>query len=99
VSRAAYWQECVATAAEECGASLTKEQAEYIGGACEGAHENYGMAFHSPPAGEHMRNEILELKRELSAERAKVICVPCNGKGSSRNGRCWKCNGEGRHAP
>ena len=44
-----YWEECVANAAEECGAVLTDEQVSVIAEAASAAHKNYGMAFYSPP--------------------------------------------------
>ena len=40
-----YWEECISTAADECGLKLTKEQLKYLADAAEGGHENYGMAF------------------------------------------------------
>jgi len=54
MDRSEYWEECIATAAEECGAALTPEQIECIAGAAESCHENYGMAFYSPPAGDRI---------------------------------------------
>lgn len=44
-----YWQECLSNAAQECGVTLAPEQLAYLAEAVEGAHENYGMAFYSPP--------------------------------------------------
>ena len=59
-----YWKECIATAAEECGATLTQEQIESIAGAAESCHENYGMVFYSPPA----RDRISAIERECNAK-------------------------------
>ncbi|MFT3806067.1 hypothetical protein [Arenimonas sp.] len=71
-----YWSECVAIAAEECGATLTAEQIEHIAGSVEGAHENYGMAFYQPPASDRIgdierdwRKKLDDLQREFDAYR------------------------------
>lgn len=55
-----YWQECIAVAAEECELTLNKEQLEYIADAVENSHENYGMAFYSPPNSDRLE----AIKRE-----------------------------------
>ena len=95
-----YWQECVEIAAKDCGAKLTKEQIESIAGDVQSAHENYGMAFYSPPAGEQERSEVKRLERELQEERSKVRCNACRGAGGSGSDdyftECHKCRGEGR---
>lgn len=44
-----YWKECISIAADECDLSLTKEQLDYLASSVEGGHDNYGMAFYSPP--------------------------------------------------
>jgi len=102
-----YWTECVSIAAEECGLPMTQEQLEHVAGAVEGAHECYGMAFYSPPAGEHLSSEISRLKKELADERSKVVCGSCGGSGRLKyntgpwavDSHCSRCNGEGRHKP
>ena len=48
-----------------------------------------------------------DLERQLRAEREKVHCRACNGRGRiiddvgyrSSNSQCFKCNGEGKHKP
>ena len=102
-----YWTECVEAAFEEAAISATPEQVEAVAGAVEVSHDNYGMAFYTPPSGEHLRSEIDTLKRELADERRKVICKECRGRGSitingpyhSATSSCWKCGGDGRHLP
>ena len=64
MDRSDYWKECISTAAEECGATLSKEQIEFIAGAAEGCHENYGMAFYSPPS----TDRIAVILRDCSAK-------------------------------
>lgn len=63
-----YWRECVADAAEECGATLTTEQVNAIAHSVEGAHENYGMAFYSPPSSDR----VSEIEREGNAKLARL---------------------------
>lgn len=74
-----YWIECVESAAEECGAALTKEQATFIAEAVEGSHENFGMAFYSPPASDRISSierehqaKLADLKREFEAYQARA---------------------------
>ena len=55
-----YWVECISEAADECGATLTPEQIEAIAAAAQSSHENYGMAFYSPPSSDR----FAELERE-----------------------------------
>lgn len=61
-----YWQECVAIAAEECEATLTKEQIAYIASAAESAHEHYGLAFYSPPPSERISGIEDEWRKKLA---------------------------------
>lgn len=63
-----YWRECVEIAAEECDAKLTGEQLAYISNAVCGAHENYGMAFYSPPASDRLN----EIERESNTRLARL---------------------------
>lgn len=66
-----YWEECVAIAAEECDAKLTLEQIAYISGSVESGHENYGMAFYSPPASDRMADIERDWKRKLADLQAE----------------------------
>ena len=59
-----YWTECIETAADECGAVLSADQAKFIAEAAESAHENYGMAFYSPPPSDR----ISAIQRECDAK-------------------------------
>jgi hypothetical protein len=65
-----YWQECIANAAEEAGATLTHEQINEIAGSVHGAHENYGMAFYSPPASD--RIHAVEREQQAKYDRLKA---------------------------
>jgi hypothetical protein len=59
-----YWAECISNAAGECGVNLTSQQLEWISEAVDGAHENYGMAFYSPPPSDR----IAVIEREGKAK-------------------------------
>lgn len=100
-----YWEECISIALEECGLSATKEQINDIAGAVEGAHENYGMAFGYDAIPNPLQEENRKLQAEIKAERDKVICELCHGKGRiitpgpyhSSDSECPRCRGDGRH--
>ena len=62
-----YWKECVAISADECGATLTAEQLHYIADGVAGAHENYGMAFYSPPDSDRLHDIEREAKAKYDA--------------------------------
>lgn len=109
--RKSYWIECVVIGAEECGATLTKEQVEYIAESVQGGHENYSMASGDDVASAnrhaYLDREKADLKAELRRERAKITCRHCNGTGAittyggtfQSTSRCIKCDGQGRHSP
>lgn len=44
-----YWEECISIAADECELTISSEQLRYLAESVSGGHENYGMAFYSPP--------------------------------------------------
>lgn len=101
-----YYSECVAIAADECGASLTKEQIDYIGGSISGAVENFSMAFGYDVASSNLRasndRAADEVKQRLHYEQtvSRKRCNTCAGHGSVRDGwgrefGCSDCNGKG----
>jgi hypothetical protein len=59
-----YWQECIASAAEECALKLAPEQLACLAKAAVNGHECYGMAFYSPPPSERLD----EIEREWKAK-------------------------------
>lgn len=99
-----YWEETVAIALSEEGISATKEQIENIAASVRVSHENYGMARGNDCIPNPLSHENQELRRELEAERKKVTCYVCDGKGHlttygwvrSSSSICYKCRGEGR---
>lgn len=66
-----YWRECIAEAAEDCGATLTDEQITSIASWVEGAHENYGLATGREVADRNWRAN--EDERLLKAGAEKVL--------------------------
>ena len=62
-----YWKECISIAAEECDLKLTAEQLDHIAASISGWHENYGMAFYSPPSSERL--DVIE--RECAEKLAR----------------------------
>lgn len=66
-----YWAECISIAAEECGLALSPEQLEFLAGSAEGAHENYGMAFYSPPASDRANDLERQWKKRLDDIQAE----------------------------
>ncbi|MFY9326463.1 MAG: hypothetical protein WAO76_00340 [Georgfuchsia sp.] len=63
-----YWKECIAIASDECELTITSEQLEYLASSVEGGHENYGMAFYSPPASDRLN----DIEREWKAKNAAL---------------------------
>lgn len=98
-----YWTECIEIAFDENGITATPAQIEATAGDVEGCHDNYGLAFYTP-SHDPREDEIERLRKELQAERNKVICTECNGRGRiitqgphhSSNSECWECRGDGR---
>lgn len=66
-----YWDECITSAAEEIGLTLTREQATYLADAVYGANQCYSMAFYSPPASERVSDIEREWKAKLAALKAE----------------------------
>ena len=75
-----YWIECVSQSAEDCGAILTKEQIAAIAADVQSGHENYGLAFYSPPASDRVdaieekwSKRCDELRKELAEYQAGAL--------------------------
>lgn len=64
-----YWKECISIAADECELTLTPDQLTYLADSVSGGHENYGMAFYSPPASERMDEIERGWKAKLKAQQ------------------------------
>lgn len=63
-----YWKECISIAAEECGLVITEDQLTALSESVENGHDNYGMAFYSPPPSDR----ISEIDREHKQEIARL---------------------------
>ena len=66
-----YWAECISIAADECGLELTSEQLDMLAGSVQGGHENYGMAYYSPPPSERINSIEAEWKAKYRALEAE----------------------------
>lgn len=75
-----YWIECVAQSAKDCGAILTKEQIEAIAADVQCCHENYGMAFYSPPASERLHSIENEWKRKYQELQRELDVIKSAGE-------------------
>lgn len=60
------------TAAEECDLRLTDEQLSCLSNAVENWHENYSMAFYSPPSSERMNQIENDWKTKLEALQSEL---------------------------
>lgn len=63
-----YWKECISQAAEDCGLAMTDDQLTELAESVKSGHENYGMAFYSPPDHERMDDIENEWKAKLKAK-------------------------------
>jgi hypothetical protein len=66
-----YWKESISNAAENCGVELTDAQLLEMAEAVLVDHENYGMAFYSPPSTDRIaviESEYRERYKRLQAE-------------------------------
>ena len=50
-----YWKETLSIAADDADFTLTPEQLQALAESAMSAHENYGMAFYSPPSSERSK--------------------------------------------
>ncbi|MGN7867740.1 hypothetical protein [Paracoccus sp. 22332] len=62
-----YWKECISIAADEGGFELTTDQITQLAESVQGGHENYGMAYYSPPASDRLNAIEDEWKRKYAA--------------------------------
>ncbi len=73
-----YWCECVADAAEDAGAALTKEQIKWIADAVQGAYENYSLAFYSPPPSDRIADIEREWQSKLDQQKREHEAAAAN---------------------
>jgi hypothetical protein len=66
-----YWEECIGITADEAGIELTDEQISILAEGVEGGHENYGLAFYSPPSSDRLNAIEREWKAKYEALQAE----------------------------
>lgn len=104
-----YWLEALDSSLDEhCpSVELTPALREAIANDLRIAHEMYGEATGTLCIPNPLKADLEATTRALKAEREKVHCRECNGRGRiiengpyhSSNSQCDKCHGEGKHAP
>lgn len=74
-----YWKECLSQAADECGLAMTPEQLSEMASSVQVSHENYGMAFYSPPSSDRINTvervgeeKLRRLQAEFDAYRTNA---------------------------
>ena len=68
MTAADYWKDLIHESAEECGLTLTPTQLECLAESVQFGHENYGMAFYTPPDHERLDDIEREWKKKLEAK-------------------------------
>jgi hypothetical protein len=105
MSKLEYFEEALAASFDELGISISPEHLKAVAKNMETANDNMSMAFPVPES--PYPAEIRKLEKGLAAEKSKVQCQECKGSGQyvshgphhGAYGRCWKCDGHGRHLP
>lgn len=67
-----YWKEAISDAAQSCDLRLTHEQLACLAETIESAHENYGMAFYSPPSTDRISDIERAWKAKLEAKEKEL---------------------------
>lgn len=62
-----YWEETISEAAISCGLNLSEEHVKTLGVAVSISHDNYGLAYYSPPASDRVHAEEREWKVKYDA--------------------------------
>lgn len=66
-----YWIQCLTEAAEECDATLTKEQIVFMANQARSAHEHYDLGFSIPSPNERINAVESEWQRKYEALQAE----------------------------
>jgi hypothetical protein len=75
-----YWKECISEAADECDLVLSSEQLRHLAESVEAGHDNYGMAFYSPPASDRIADIENEWKAKIEAKDRELECYRTNAE-------------------
>lgn len=79
-----YWQECISNAAEDAGLSMTADQLKQIAESVEAGHDNYGMAFYSPPSSDRLNDIKREYEDKIKALELKLLSERRNAETAVR---------------
>lgn len=71
MNAADYWLECVSQSLEDNGILATEEQRQAIATDMQLSHENYGMAFYSPPSSDRVVVIVSEWEAKLRKLQAE----------------------------
>lgn len=63
-----YWKESLSDAAQECGLALTSHQLTCLAESVKISHENYDMAFYSPPSTDRENDIEREWQKKFEAK-------------------------------
>jgi hypothetical protein len=61
-----YWEECLSSSFEEHGVNATPEQFKAVAKDVQAGHDNYGMAFYSPPGNDRMADMEREWQKRYN---------------------------------
>lgn len=75
-----YWSEAVSEALDSVGIEASSGQIKEIAEGMSISHENYGMAFYSPPASDYFDREVDEWKRKYKALQEELEQYQANAE-------------------
>lgn len=75
-----YWEECISLGAEECGLRLSAEQIDCLAESVMSGHENYDMAFYTPPSSDRIYSIEKEYELKLKRLQTEFDAYRCNAE-------------------
>jgi hypothetical protein len=84
-----YWRDCIAVTADEAGIELTVEQIDTLAEGAQGGHENYDMAFYSPPPSDRYDQITRDWKVKYDALQAEFDAY--RGKAETAVKKALRC--------
>lgn len=79
-----YWEECISLGAEECGLRLSAEQIDCLAESVMSGHENYDMAFYTPPSSDRIYSIEKEYELKLKRLQTEFDAYRCNAESAVR---------------
>ena len=79
-----YWAECIWSAADDCSLTLTAEQHKCLAESAQAGHENYGMAFYSPPSSDYFDRANAEWEAKFKRLQAEFDAYKGNAEAAVR---------------